>query len=466
MPNMKKAAWLICLLIYFSSVHAQPVKERLRNAVIGLLADVQMKQAILGISVLKADNAEVVYEMNAQTGLAPASCQKIITSASAMELLGPDFRYQTILGYQGSIQDGLLKGSIQLIGSGDPTLGSWRYESTKEEKLLQQLVKGIKQEGITKIEGDLMGFTGKWDNQLLPGGWIWDDIGNYYGAGSAALNWRENQYDLFLQSGTMVGDKVNIVGTNPMLYGITLTSQLISAHKGSGDKAYIYLPPTSQTGFVRGTIPVDESAFTISGSIPDPSFQLLATINERLSNENLKPARFSVITDKALPIIKTLSVIHSPKLDSINYWFMKKSINLYGEALLKTLAYEKMGMGTTEKGVEIVKKFWKEQGIESAALHIIDGSGLSPQNRVTTDALVKILIYARSRSWFSFYYDALPVFNQMKLKSGTIGGAKSFAGYHTAKDGTAYTVAIIINNYDGSANEIVKKIFLVLDELK
>jgi D-alanyl-D-alanine carboxypeptidase/D-alanyl-D-alanine-endopeptidase (penicillin-binding protein 4) len=80
-------------------------------------------------------------------------------------------------------------------------------------------------------------------------------------------------------------------------------------------------------------------------------------------------------------------------------------------------------------------------------LRIIDGSGLSPQNRVTVDALVKVLQYAKSRPWFNYYYDALPVYNQMKLKSGTIGGAKSFAGYHTAKDGTAYTVAIIINNY-------------------
>jgi D-alanyl-D-alanine carboxypeptidase/D-alanyl-D-alanine-endopeptidase (penicillin-binding protein 4) len=133
---------------------------------------------------------------------------------------------------------------------------------------------------------------------------------------------------------------------------------------------------------------------------------------------------------------------------------------------VKTIAFEKTGMGSTDKGIAIIKDFWKDKGIDPTALHMLDGSGLSPQNRVTVDALVKVLQYAKSRPWFNYYYDALPVYNQMKLKSGTIGGAKSFAGYHTAKDGTAYTVAIIVNNFDGSAGEVVKKMFLILDELK
>jgi D-alanyl-D-alanine carboxypeptidase/D-alanyl-D-alanine-endopeptidase (penicillin-binding protein 4) len=252
----------------------------------------------------------------------------------------------------------------------------------------------------------------------------------------------------------------------PKPYQVRLESQLLAAAKGTGDNAYIYLPPYSTHGFVRGTIPVEEKTFTISGSFPDPSLQAIATLNAKLDSAKMKLQRFYVSNLKEIPVYTTLQIRSSPSLDSINYWFMKKSINLYGEAFVKTIAYEKTGFGATDKGVELVKQFWKERGIESSALRIIDGSGLSPQNRVTADALVKVLQYSRSRAWFNYYYDALPVFNQMKLKSGTIGGAKSFAGYHTAKDGTAYTVAIMVNNYDGSAGEIVKKMFLVLDELK
>ncbi|MCA6452677.1 MAG: D-alanyl-D-alanine carboxypeptidase, partial [Chitinophagaceae bacterium] len=219
-------------------------------------------------------------------------------------------------------------------------------------------------------------------------------------------------------------------------------------------------------GFVRGTIPVEEKAFVIAGSFPDPAMQLLSTVNDFLGRSGITPASYRVLYGKTIPGGQELGKIYSPPLDSLNYWFMRKSINLYGEAFLKTIAFESTGKGSTDKGVELVKKFWKERGIEASALRIIDGSGLSPQNRVTADALVDVLQYARGRSWFPAFYEALPLFNQMKLKSGTIGGAKSFAGYHTAKDGTTYTVAIIVNNYDGSAGEMVRKMFQVLDELK
>lgn len=99
-------------------------------------------------------------------------------------------------------------------------------------------------------------------------------------------------------------------------------------------------------------------------------------------------------------------------------------------------------------------------------MHIIDGSGLSPQNRITTEFLVKVLQYATDKPWFNSFYNALPLYNNMILKSGTIGGVKSFAGYHTSKAGVNYTVAFIVNNFEGTAINIVKKMYTVLDELK
>jgi D-alanyl-D-alanine carboxypeptidase/D-alanyl-D-alanine-endopeptidase (penicillin-binding protein 4) len=161
-----------------------------------------------------------------------------------------------------------------------------------------------------------------------------------------------------------------------------------------------------------------------------------------------------------------LITLLSPPVDSINYWFLRKSINMYGEVLIKTMAREKNGVGTTEDGVELVRTFWSERGIDKGAVHMIDGSGLSPQNRVTTMAEVKVLEYARTRPWYPAFYNALPEYNGMKMKSGSIGGARAFAGYHTAKDGKQYVFSIIVNNYDGSPVEIVKKMYGVLDMLK
>ncbi len=463
---MRKTSGLICLLFFFLGLSAQTVQQKLKRAVDIIQQDPQMNHAILALSVLNSKTGEKLIEVNAQTGLAPASCQKIITSATALELLGPSFRYPTTFGYDGKIKNDSLNGNLWVIGSGDPSLGSWRFNATREEKLLQSWTAQLKARGIIYVTKDIRTYTGKWEPDIIPGGWIWDDIGNYYGAGASILNWRENQYDLILRSSHTVGEPVSIVHTTPHLYGIELECRVLSASKESGDNAYIYLPPNAFKGYVKGTIPIDEKGFVIAGSFPDPTFQFLSTLQESLQTHSPKPPPVKVINKGLLPAYQELFKHYSPGLDSLNYWFMKKSINLYGEAFIKTIAFEKSGKGSIENGLKTIQKFWLEKGIDEASLQIIDGSGLSPQNRITTDALVKVLQYARTRPWFETFQDALPMYNQMKLKSGTIGGTKSFAGYYTAKDGSNYTIAIIINNYHGSASEMVRKMFKLLDELK
>ena len=76
------------------------------------------------------------------------------------------------------------------------------------------------------------------------------------------------------------------------------------------------------------------------------------------------------------------------------------------------------------------------------------------------------LLYAQKQPWFQSFYNALPVYNEMKLKSGTINGVRCFTGYHTASDGKKYVVSIIVNNYDDSIGGVTQKIFKVLDALK
>ena len=470
----KTYKFTISLLFLVNILSAQSVRDRIDNTVKRFLADSSMKHAILSLYILNGKTNEVVYDLNGETGLAPASCQKIFTSIAAMDLLGHDYRFKTELGYDGTLQNGELNGNLFLIGYGDPTLGSWRFNETKEDKILNELEDALKVHRIKKIKGSFYVYEQKFETQTIPGGWIWDDMGNYYGAGVSALNWRENQYDLKLKPGNKVGEPATILFSKPQLINCYLYSELVTGEKGSGDNAYIYLSPNGKYGFVRGSIPLGVDTFTISGSFPNPASQLMHTITEKLEKNGWQMIRGISnairidFSDKRDTLKKYTSIYthFSPSLDSINYYFLKRSINLYGEALMKTIAYEKKGFGNTDSGIAIIKKYWQERGIEKSALHIMDGSGLSPQNRVTTHALVTALQYAKTRDWFNSFYFDLPEYNQMKLKSGSIGGARSFAGYHTAKDGTPYTMAIIVNNYDGSSTAIVNKMFLILNELK
>ena len=120
----------------------------------------------------------------------------------------------------------------------------------------------------------------------------------------------------------------------------------------------------------------------------------------------------------------------------------------------------------TTQNVTIDKDFWKQKGIDENELNISDGSGLSPQNRITTHAQVEILKYAKSKAWFLSFYNSLPEYNGMKIKSGTIKDVKGYCGYHKAKDGKEYIFSFLVNNYNGPSSSLVNKMYKVLDVLK
>ena len=193
---------------------AQAVEQTARKTVPNnCVADSQMKHAILGLYVIDAKTGTVVFDKNGEVGLAPASCQKLFTSVAAFELLGHDFRYKTEIGYDGKIEDLTLKGNLHIVGTGDPTFGSPRWFQTNEETVVNEITESLKKFHITRITGDVFIDDSKFSIQPIPDGWIWQDIGNYYGAGCWGINWQENQYDMILQTGAKIGDDAGISET-------------------------------------------------------------------------------------------------------------------------------------------------------------------------------------------------------------------------------------------------------------
>ena len=456
-----------------SAVVAQKIDVKLSAAVRVLEADTQFKHAILSMYVVDSKTGSVVFDKNSQLGLAPASCQKVVTSVSAFEMLGKEYHYKTMLGYDGSIKDNTLNGNLYFIASGDPTMGSWRWKETKEESIQQKIAEILKSNHITAMNGNIIIDDSKWESQATPGGWPWEDVGNYYGAGARGLNWHENQYDIILKPGKKTGDSVQVIETKPALKFAVLVNELRTGPVGSGDNSIIYLPEEGTVGYLRGTIPAGRESFMITGAMPNADNPFFNMLRDLFDSAHLKirgrfrTGRSLAMLKEAMPIMKTaLSNISSPSLDSINYWFLKRSVNLYGEALVKTIAFEKTKFGSTDTGLAIIKNFWKEKGIEPAALHMTDGSGLSPSNRVTTNALVTVMQYAKQQIWFPSFYNALPELNAIKMKDGYISGVRAFTGYVKSKDGNEYTFSFIVNNFDGSAGTVREKMWRVLDILK
>ncbi len=460
---------LFYLLFFVENISAQTVVQKLDKAWSAFVRDEQLRHAIVGFSVVDSKTGKPIFERNAQVGLAPASTQKIITSVAAFELLGKEYRYKTIFRLDKNLHIDRPP-YLEIYSSGDPTFGSWRFSNCTDSVILKGFVKEFRKKFPGKFGGKLIVIDSHFGNPL-PGGYTWEDMGNYYGAGSRQLNWHENQYDLYFNSTQFA--EVDLVKVEPEQPQVEFRNLVKADPSVKGDEIIVYSAPKSKIIYLEGRMPVGKNNFIVSGAMTDPAYTFLTTLNKLLKEdleieirgrENLSARE--ILKRNGPPEYQTIYTHYSPIFDTINYHFLRKSINLYGEALIKTFAFEKIGSGSTELGIKIVHDFFASKGIKIVTLNIIDGSGLSPQNRVTTDALVKVLQYARTRPWFQSFYNALPEYNGMKMKSGSISGVRAYAGYHKATSGKEYSFSIIVNNFNGSSAEIVTKMYKLLDLLK
>jgi D-alanyl-D-alanine carboxypeptidase/D-alanyl-D-alanine-endopeptidase (penicillin-binding protein 4) len=467
-----KQTWLVSLLFITGNTFAQPFQEHLQAAFNRLQADSQCRYASVSLTVLDAKTGETVFAANPNMGLATASTLKTVTTITAFNLLGKDFQYQTQFGYSGSIgADGTLNGDVIIKGAGDPTLGSWRYESTHEDHILSLMVNALQKAGIKKINGRIIGDDSVFGSQSIPPGWIWMDVGNYYGAGTSGLCWRENQFDIKLKTGR-VDSPISVARTVPAMPYLDFKSELLNSPAGAGDEAYAFLPVNSKLMYLRGTYAEDQSKKAISVALPDPAFDAAFRLEDTLKRLGIAvandPESTGTLTAKGQPtpaIATNLTTILSPKLSQIIYWLNQKSINLYAEQLLKTIAWKAGKLPSTDNGVEVEQNFWKARGIDPHSLNVVDGSGLSPGDRVTTLTMATVLQSAKGTDWFPDFYESLPTYNNMKMKSGSILNVLTYAGYQT-HDGRELCFSIMVNNFSGSSRAVKEKIFRVLDELK
>ena len=454
---------LIPILVLGSQVFfAQNIAQKLDAATKDLLNSAPAYSANLSLYV--ADEAgNFIYEYKGNQGLSTASTQKIFTAAAVLETLGKNYQYTTTASYSGTISGGNLSGNLFISSNGDPTLGSWRYDNYKPENFKQKLIDAIKQKGISKISGDLILDDSYFDFQTTPGGWPWNDMGNYYGAGVWGLNWRENQFDINMNGKEMKN-------TNIELPNVKWVNEVKTG--GSSDQSLVFTAPYSEVAYINGTLP--GKSVTVSGATPNPPLTLGTEIKNWLKEAGV--GLNGKITSTSVQEINGESILSTPKnnvileyksptLDKIVYWFLRKSVNFYGETFIKTLAKERKNVGSFDAGISFLKEFWKGKGINSTMINFADGSGLSPQNYVSARAEVQSLLWSRKQPWFNEFFDGFPTQgNGMKMKSGTMKDTKSFAGYHTSKDGKKYVFAIIINNYQSP--NISDALYRVLNVLK
>jgi D-alanyl-D-alanine carboxypeptidase/D-alanyl-D-alanine-endopeptidase (penicillin-binding protein 4) len=441
------------------------------------LADSSLTHASVSLCVADAKTGEIILDYNSGISLTPASVMKIITSAAALEILGPGYTFKTTVSYNGSLnkRSGTLKGNIIILGGGDPALGSG-YFSDHYKGFLDSWVTEIKKLGIKKIKGRVITDDSYYDFLPVPSKWLWEDEGNYYGAGAYGLSVFDNTYEIHFKtfSGSFYPVIKEII---PDECRFELSNFLVAS--GTTDEGYVFAAPYSKQGWLAGTIPVNQEDFVLKASITDPPLLLAKIMSQKIKAGGIKISddpttvrlEQNYKAEKSVPITETISPPLSDIIEVLNH----ESVNLFAEHLIKELGKKIKNIGSTASGAEVINEFLKGSGIDTNGMFIEDGSGLSPLNAVNTRELVRLLVYMKNKGkYFSEYYSSLPdagkngtlknyfkdpLFDsRLKAKSGSMTRVRSFAGYFTTVLGKEMAFSIIINNYSGPSEKITSEI--------
>ena len=395
--------------------------------------------ATVSVYAVKDSQSQPLLDYHSDLNLIPASCLKTLTTAAALHFLGPEFRFETKLQYDGLIDPkGTLQGNLFILGGGDPCLGSDRVEgSLSLQQQITTWANAIEAAGIKNIQGKILGDDSLWEKALAPPGWSWEDLGNYYGAGASALSFHENCYVLTLQPGSSEGCPATLLNTFPSLPSFSLQNELKTGPAHSGDQAYIYGSEYTSTHFIRGTIPASVDTFQVKGAIPDP-----AKCCSHLLSQELKK-RGILLQDQSIPFSPrtTFHKALSPPLKEIVYWIHQRSINLYAEHLLKKMGELLYQEGSTKAGIQALKHFCHLQKIDTASFHLVDGSGLSRKNLITTKLLVETLSKVKKLPFFPLFFQTLAEQGKIRGKTGSMSFVRGYVGY--LRD---ITFAIFINH--------------------
>jgi D-alanyl-D-alanine carboxypeptidase/D-alanyl-D-alanine-endopeptidase (penicillin-binding protein 4) len=450
-------------------------------AVKQLLGLRMMKGASFSFMAKEVGSGKVLYAYDADRELTPASVLKLLTSATVLELLGEDYRYETVLEYDGDIVNGTLKGNLYIRGSGDPTLGSSHFVENRsrytpgQNTFMPQWIQALTKAGVKRITGSVIADEHIFDSEGIPMKWLREDMGSDYGAGSYGVSVFDNLYRLYLNTGAP-GSTPEIRETVPAMPAMRFHNYLKAASVRT-DSCYIVGGPFANERYLYGVIPANRERFFIQGDIPDPALFLAQYTSDCLRAEGISvegsPTCYRILSAENKWVKrkrKALVIIWSPTLREIVRIINERSHNLFADALLKTIGLRYATqpgevISSMGKGVEVVKAYWREKGLDVSSLQMYDGCGLAATDKVTASFICDLLCYMGSRSGQSdTFLASLPkaglegsVANFLKdsslqgkvlLKSGGMSRVRSFAGYVT-KDGKQYAVAVFVNNYSG-----------------
>lgn len=466
---VRKSALFLAALLLAVPLSARPPQTKPDPLKVALQrAALKPPARLTGISIQIAelDSGDVVYEKNPKQPETLASVTKMLSTAAAIHYLGADYKFKTTFWRRGDVKDGLLTGSLLVVGGGDPNI-SGRFYNDDFNAVFDRWADGLKKAGVMRVAGDLVLNASFFDDVGRHPDWPTGQENKWYQAPSSALAYNDNVVYVSIGPGERPG--------RPAAITIEPESGLFRAvplARTTGQRGRVRVAVKRGVGSdaieVFGIVPFRPVSWTTPIAIDDPPSFFGNALRKRLEAAGIKiignvvvkdvkvDASWALVAQTESDLVPTLAVTN------------KRSQGFYAEQVFKTMAAEKAGKGNWNAAVELQKQFFASLGLDPAHFQTRDGSGLSPQNRVPAGDIVAFLramnVQPYGAAWRSTLATAgeqgstlhhrlleEAMTGRIQAKTGSINSVSTLAGYVVGASGKSYAFAILLNG--GRVNE-------------
>ena len=384
--------------------------------------------ADLGIYIKNISSDKIIIAHHENKLMAPASILKIQTTSKALEFFGPSHRFKTSAYIVGEISDGILYGDVIVKGFGDPSFDSAVEGAVEVEDVINDIISFLRSREVTCVFGSVVVDASYFSLPGIPSGYIQEDIANYYGAGAYGMNIADNAYEIVFDRRSGKGVVIHSFDS----IAVRHATHAVQA-AGYSDQAYIYYHPDGQSVHIIGKIPAGKGKFKIKGAIKNPPKYCAEIVQRQMEKAGVEFHHENKVSWYAYAIqddVLWTSDYYSPDLYTLLIPVMHKSNNVYAEVLFRHLKRDgQLG--------------------DHADYEIIDGSGLSPTSRISAKELMSNLEQGVTGQYGDEFISLFPkngvngtvrsVLSKrsgtLLIKSGSIGGVRTYMGMHKAKNG-------------------------------
>lgn len=418
-----------------------------------------------GIMITDLDTGETLFEHNPDRAYNPASVTKVLTTAAALDALGPGYKFQTHLSRAGKLENGILKGDLVVRGDGDPSLTlerMWRIASL------------VKVAGVSEITGDIVIDDSYFDRVREGSGYDDFDDNRAYTAPVGAVSATWNTVAVAVRPGARAGSALDVALDPPTGY-VTLVNKGTTGAAGTRRRVAVVVDDKKKTVTVSGSMPLHHPEKFYYRPIDDPPRYFATLLREYMAKEGvvvrggIRSGESAAVPPNPIPLF----VFESEPLGVIVRDLNKYSNNFTAEQILKGLGAWRYGApGNTQKGLDAVAEYLEKNGVAKGSIVMRNGSGLARDNKMSPRSFIAALgaAYADFEVRGDFVASmgiagedgtlahrmiGTPAEGNVRAKTGTVDGSTCVAGYARAANGHTLAFAILMNGVSGKVRRAV-----------